>query len=201
MNVPGEGPVNLSVEELGNLASFGYMQLKKGKESNTGSNTGSNTSSNTSSSEPLSTEDQVVQLQKQIAELKNERTTESNTLKMKQELHQASQQFDGTKSDSEYANSVAVETLALISMNPRLTTQQAYKTVYDLRERQFTKRLEAEKSKSNGNRKVQAMVDGIQRGGGTSPNVDTTKKYTPDDVRKGVARRTLQEMLETMDKE
>ncbi len=62
---------------------------------------------------------------------------------------------------------------------------------------EFKKAIDAEwDEKLKNGRLLDNSQSGIVRGAGGTPQIDTEKKYTPEDVRSGASRAVLQSLLE-----
>jgi hypothetical protein len=183
LDVPGTGPVAVTVNELTELAQYGYTQLANKQKQEQ------------EPKEPK--EDTIESLREEINQLKHGKEQEKSLAGINAQLMQVSQSIDATREDPEFAQSVAAEALARYNLNPRLNLQNTFKAVAKQRLKKLEKMIEKRQEKELANKKVKSSMTTTMRGGG-SPAIPAGKPRTAEDINSGASLRALREHLEAM---
>jgi len=136
----------------------------------------------------------IEKLQKEFNDFKQQVQAKEQQMTTNQVLHQKIQQHNiEDKSLSELVSTLA---LAKHIINPRIDLSSHF----DDSLKQLTQREKSITEKLNekilANSKVRASLEGIARGEGGVPVLDSEKKWTADDVKSGASRQALAELLE-----
>lgn len=136
-------------------------------------------------------------LNKEFQDYKAGQENEKRQAGTRLELNQAIDAFDIFK-DERYKDIIPgakAEALAIQSLSPRMTLKEAMANVVKDR-MTFKKTIDAEwQEKIDKGKLVNNINSGISRGAGGVPQIDTEKKYTPEDVKNGTSRKILEELL------
>lgn len=128
---------------------------------------------------------------------KFEKTSEADKMmnEINVELKHATSKIERLSGNEKLTNIISAIALSQHQQNPRnsLTklVEHANKILEDVIQEEVTK----EKNKFKNNKFLSNITNQTSRGGSAS-TVETGKKFTPDDVRKGASRRSMQEFLQ-----
>lgn len=184
---------NLTPSETYQAAQYGLMKLMDESKPKDESKEESKEEENSELSLE-SLQGQIQTLKGELVEKDKKEQNERSLTQINQRVNLQQSKYDSTKEDKDLHESVAIETLARINFNPRLTIEDVYKSVLEKRTSFIDKGVESEKERLKNNSSIFNRLNSVQRGGG-SPVVDKKKVFTAEDLRTNVSRRALAERL------
>lgn len=185
------GTIEVTAQELLQLASFGAGKLAADREAK-------EKEQQPEKEEEFDAETQITKLNEQIQSLKKEKETEKELVNIRSLLSANTEKFERLKNEPELAAAVNAIALSKWQTNPRFGLEHHHNETAKVIEKLISKEVEKEKEKIKGsvgaNRRILNMTNSTVRSSGV-PTLDKEKKYTPEDIRSGAARRAFEDFL------
>ena len=141
------------------------------------------------------TEERVERLENQLKKRDETDRKDKQASQVMTEINKCASKFDLTKDGSVFAENIKLLTLVRVNQNPRLNISE----VFANETKKVMDELEARSKKTDATSKVQDAIDGGSMRGGSMPAVDTSKKYTPDDLLHSGSQEAMRKFLESQD--
>ena len=179
------GPV--SEKQARQLIALGYDSLQKKAYSVT---------EPVKEEEPDDVDARVARLEAELKGMKEKDRRKQQKKDIYNLLAAEAQKYELTKNNPKMAKSVEREVIAM-SVDPqnKFDFPTLFKRVTADRMEAIKTALEEQSRKTEGNSKIDALLNGAVRGGGGLPSLETDKKWTPQDVFDGKSRNLLAEIL------
>jgi len=142
-------------------------------------------------------EERFNQLNQEFHEYKSKQEQEATNNRIQRDLNDAINSFDLFK-NTEYAALIPgakAEALARQSLNPRMSLKDAVAAVVEDRMKLIKAVETNSEAKYKNGRLLENSTKGIVRGPSGIPQIDSEKKFTPEDVVKGESLKALQALL------
>jgi len=144
------------------------------------------------------TDEKYERLQKEFTTHKAEVKRKDDLASFKNEMTDVSNSFEFLKEFPDLAKGVQSQAASLMAINNRLTIKDAMTQVVEERTN-FMKAIEEKhQNKRHANTKTFASVNKVQTGVAGSPNINSEKPYTGQDVKSGKSRADVAEFLREM---
>lgn len=140
-------------------------------------------------------ENEVVTLRNRLDKLEKEKNAEKVMNDINRELSQAANKNERLKGNEQLTNMLNAVALAQHYQNPNQSLTKLFDHATKVFEDAVNAEVEKEKNKLKGNKFVTNITNQTTRGGSAS-TIETGKKFSAEDVRKGASRRSMQEFLE-----
>lgn len=188
LSLPDGSVRSVKGSEIIELARYGYTKLEE--EANPTEDV------QQVSDDELTTEERLKKAEEKLQqfELKNKQQEETN--KMYTALNKARQTNSIAKENDKFHNLISVATLAKVNINPRLDYETAYKETLADALSVMEEVKEQDKNKNINTTYLKNSTMGIQRGGEGGSLIDTTKKFSVEDLKSGASRSALREFLD-----
>jgi hypothetical protein len=170
---------DLSPQEVVDLAQWALMENSKQRETK-----------DAPPVEDVTTETRIEKLEKQIKDSETKSRNEKQGQVIMTKINDAAGKYDLTKEGGPLTEKIKMMTLLKLNNNPRLDPA----TVFAEETKSYMDIFEKRNDKKIANDKVQGAMNSTLRGG-AMPVVDTSKKYTADDLKGQGSRAALTAFL------